>query len=124
MSLGFGFRGGLFFASLFLGSLLGRVYAEVLNHLPWMSTMLNPTVASLVGMSALAVAVIGGPFTMTFLVLETTGDFGIAAAALTASLFSSVRGARDLRLLVLHLAPAPARARPSAAPTTWASCAA
>jgi CIC family chloride channel protein len=90
VSLGFGFRGGLFFASLFLGSLLGRAYAEVLNHLPWMSTMLNPTVASLVGMSALAVAVIGGPFTMTFLVLETTGDFGIGAAALTASLFSSV----------------------------------
>jgi CIC family chloride channel protein len=55
-----------------------------------MSTMLNPTVASLVGMSALAVAVIGGPFTMTFLVLESTGDFGITAAALTASLFSSL----------------------------------
>jgi CIC family chloride channel protein len=90
VSLGFGFRGGLFFASLFLGSLLGRAYAELLNHLPWMSTMLEPTVASLVGMSAAAVAVIGGPFTMTFLVLETTGDFGIAAAALTASLFSSV----------------------------------
>jgi CIC family chloride channel protein len=90
VSLGFGFRGGLFFASLFLGSLLGRAYAEILNHLPWMSTTLNPTVASLVGMSALAVAIIGGPFTMTFLVLETTGDFGIGAAALTASLFSSV----------------------------------
>ncbi|MGZ3273132.1 MAG: chloride channel protein [Caulobacteraceae bacterium] len=90
VSLGFGFRGGLFFASLFLGSLLGRAYADVLNHLPWMSTTLNPTVASLVGMSALAVAVIGGPFTMTFLVLETTGDFGITAAALTASLFSSL----------------------------------
>jgi CIC family chloride channel protein len=90
VSLGFGFRGGLFFASLFLGSLLGRAYAEGLNHLPWMSTMLDPTVASLVGMSALAVAVIGGPFTMTFLVLETTGDFGITAAALTASLFASL----------------------------------
>jgi CIC family chloride channel protein len=90
VSLGFGFRGGLFFASLFLGSLLGRAYAETLNHLPWMSTMLDPTVASLVGMSALAVAVIGGPFTMTFLVLESTGDFGITAAALTASLFSSL----------------------------------
>ena len=90
VSLGFGFRGGLFFASLFLGSLVGRAYALGLDHLPYMTTVLNPTVASLVGMSALAVAVIGGPFTMTFLVLETTGDFGIAAAALTASLFSSV----------------------------------
>jgi CIC family chloride channel protein len=90
ISLGFGFRGGLFFASLFLGSLLGRVYAGGLEQLHWMSANLDPTVASLVGMSALAVAVIGGPLTMTFLVLETTGDFGITAAALTASLFASV----------------------------------
>lgn len=90
VSLGFGFRGGLFFASLFLGSLLGRAYAVGLGRMHWVSTMLDPTVASLVGMSAMAVAVIGGPLTMTFLVLETTGDFGITAAALTASLFASV----------------------------------
>ncbi len=90
ISLGFGFRGGLFFASLFLGSLLGRAYAIGLNLLPWGATMLNPTVGALVGMSALAVAVIGGPFTMTFLVLETTGDFGITTAALAASLVSSL----------------------------------
>ncbi|MDB5458614.1 MAG: chloride channel protein [Caulobacteraceae bacterium] len=90
VSLGFGFRGGLFFASLFLGSLVGRVYAAGLAATHWPSAMLDPTVASLVGMSALAVAVIGGPLTMAFLALETTGDFGITAAALTASLFASV----------------------------------
>jgi CIC family chloride channel protein len=90
VSLGFGFRGGLFFASLFLGSLLGRAYAMGLGFLHVPEAMLNPTVAALVGMSALAAAVIGGPLTMTFLVLETTGDFGITAAALTASLFASV----------------------------------
>jgi CIC family chloride channel protein len=90
VSLGFGFRGGLFFASLFLGSLVGRVYAAGLAATHWPSAMLDPTVASLVGMSALAVAVIGGPLTMSFLALETTGDFGITAAALTASLFASI----------------------------------
>ena len=90
VSLGFGFRGGLFFASLFLGSLLGRAYAMGLGFLHVPALTLNPTVAALVGMSALAVAVIGGPFTMTFLVLETTGDFGITTAALTASLFASL----------------------------------
>jgi CIC family chloride channel protein len=36
------------------------------------------------------VAIIGGPFTMSFLVLETTGDFGLTAATLTASLVASV----------------------------------
>jgi CIC family chloride channel protein len=90
VSLGFGFRGGLFFASLFLGSLVGRIYAAALAATHWQGAMLDPTVASLVGMSALAVAVIGGPLTMSFLALETTGDFGITAAALTASLLASV----------------------------------
>jgi len=41
-------------------------------------------------MGALAVAIIGGPFTMSFLVLETTGDFGLAAATLTASIVASL----------------------------------
>jgi CIC family chloride channel protein len=90
VSLGFGFRGGLFFASLFLGSLLGRAYAMGLGALNIAALHIDPTVAALVGMSALAVAVIGGPFTMTFLVLETTGDFGVTAAALTASMFASL----------------------------------
>ena len=90
VSLGFGFRGGLFFASLFLGSLLGRAYALGLAQLHGLPAALDPTVAALVGMSALAAAVIGGPMTMTFLVLETTGDFGITAAALAASLCASV----------------------------------
>ena len=31
VSLGFGFRGGLFFASLFLGSLLGQIYAGLID---------------------------------------------------------------------------------------------
>ncbi len=90
VSLGFGFRGGLFFASLFMGSLLGRAYAEGLALTHWSGLALDPTVASLVAMSALAVAVVGGPLTMSFLALETTGDFGITAACLSASLFASV----------------------------------
>ncbi|MGE5984590.1 chloride channel protein, partial [Klebsiella aerogenes] len=31
VSLGFGFRGGLFFASLFLGTLVGHLYAGMLG---------------------------------------------------------------------------------------------
>lgn len=88
VSLGFGFRGGLFFASLFLGSLLGQIYAGLIaaTGLP---VALAPENAALVGMGALAVAVVGGPLTMSFLVLETTRDFGVAAATLAASLIAS-----------------------------------
>ncbi|MBU4435575.1 MAG: chloride channel protein [Alphaproteobacteria bacterium] len=88
LSLSFGFRGGLFFASLFLGTLIGQIFAALSVLTPWLPA-LDPTVAALVGMAALAVAVVGGPFTMSFLVLEATGDFTVTAAALAASLIAS-----------------------------------
>ncbi len=93
IALGFGFRGGLFFASLYLGSLLGRLFIGAL-YAGGVYVGMDPLAAALVGMGALAVAIIGGPFTMSFLVLETTGDFGLAAATLTASIVASlvVRG--------------------------------
>jgi CIC family chloride channel protein len=88
VSLGFGFRGGLFFASLFLGSLLGQLYAGVLD-LTVLGARLTPENAALVGMGALAVAVVGGPLTMSFLVLESTRDFGVTAATLAAALIAT-----------------------------------
>jgi CIC family chloride channel protein len=45
---------------------------------------------AVVGMSSLAVAVIGGPLTMTFLALEITGDFPITALVLAAVITSSL----------------------------------
>jgi CIC family chloride channel protein len=89
IALGFGFRGGLFFASLYLGSLLGRLFIVAL-YAAGAHLTIDPLTASLVGMGALAVAIIGGPFTMTFLVLETTGDFGLAGATLAASIVASL----------------------------------
>jgi CIC family chloride channel protein len=88
VSLSAGFRGGLFFASLFLGSLLGQIYARLLGLAP-LPAGLDPQNAALVGMGALATAVVGGPLTMSFLVLETTRDFGVTAATLAASLVAS-----------------------------------
>jgi len=86
VSLGFGFRGGLFFASLFLGSLVGQIYARALGLA---GVELSPINAALVGMGALAVAIVGGPLAMSLLVLETTHDFGITAATLAAALVAS-----------------------------------
>lgn len=84
-SLSFGFRGGLFFASLFLGALIGHAYSDaaawVYGH-----QVINAEEASLVGMSALAVAVVGGPLTMAMLVLEATHNFGLTTLAIAAAL--------------------------------------
>ncbi|MHA6719558.1 chloride channel protein [Sphingomonas sp. RS6] len=88
VSLGFGFRGGLFFASLFLGSLIGRFYQQLLGQFPHLHPLVADD-AAVVGMAALAVAVVGGPVTMALLVLEVTHDFGITGVAITAALISS-----------------------------------
>ncbi|MDB5495159.1 MAG: chloride channel protein [Phenylobacterium sp.] len=87
-ALGFGFRGGLFFASLFLGSLLGQIYADLIGLTP-IAAEISYQNAALVGMGALAVSIVGGPLTMSFLVLEATRDFGVAAATLAATLIAS-----------------------------------
>jgi len=88
ISLGFGFRGGLFFASLFLGTLLGHLFADGLAMLAG-RTVVDPRNAALVGMAALSVAVIGGPMTMAMLVLEATHSFSLTGAVIAASLVST-----------------------------------
>lgn len=88
VSIGSGFRGGLFFASLFMGALLGKIFAfsaPFFDH-----ATLTPVIYAVIGMSSLAVAVIGGPLTMTFLALEITGDFPITALVLAAVITSSL----------------------------------
>lgn len=89
VSIGAGFRGGLFFASLFLGALLGKIYAIGANLL-LASSALSETTYAVMGMSCLAAAVIGGPLTMTFLALEVSGDFPITALTLAAVITASV----------------------------------
>jgi CIC family chloride channel protein len=88
-SIGAGFRGGLFFASLFLGALLGKVFAGVMAVLPFITPMPSGFYA-VVAMSGLAVAIVGGPMTMTFLALESTANFGVTMAVLAASIVSAI----------------------------------
>jgi len=138
ISLASGFRGGLFFASLFVGALLGKLYAIAVNlALPALG--LDPTACILAGMGTLGVAIVGGPLTMTLLVLESTGDLAVAGGVLAACIATSlavratfgysfatwrlhlrgesIRGAQDigwLRDLTV------ARLMVSAPPTIWA----
>ncbi len=62
ISIGSGFRGGLFFASLFLGAMLGKLVA-----LGWMLVFglnIPGLVVAIIGMCAMATAVLGAPLTM------------------------------------------------------------
>jgi CIC family chloride channel protein len=89
ISIGSGFRGGLFFASLLMGALLGKAFAAVMLLVSPMP-MFPEVVYALVGMSAFAVAVVGGPLTMAFLALESTGSLPLTVAVLAAAVVSSI----------------------------------
>ncbi len=88
ISLGFGFRGGLFFASLFMGTLTGSLFSGLFVLLVGVPVV-DSTSAALAGMAALAAAVVGAPMTMAMLVLEGTHNFLLASAVMCAVLVSS-----------------------------------
>lgn len=89
VSIGSGFRGGLFSTSLFLGSLFGSFIGALLARLgPGLDA--DPLVYALVGMGSVAAAIVGAPVTMIMIVLETTGDFtatiGVMVGVVTAAI--------------------------------------
>jgi chloride channel protein, CIC family len=88
LSLGSGFRGGLFFATLFLGALGGHLFAGVIDTI-WPALNLDPNVYAIIGMSALSASVIGGPLTMSFIALESTGNLWLTTAVLVAVMIAT-----------------------------------
>ncbi|QUS42571.1 chloride channel protein [Tardiphaga alba] len=88
ISLGTGFRGGLFFASLFIGALGGHLFATGINAL-WPEINVDPNIYTIIGMSALSASVIGGPLTMSFIALESTGNLWLTTAVLVAVIIST-----------------------------------
>src|SRR6201996_1509326 len=84
ISLGSGFRGGLFFASLMLGALTGQLYSIVLSG-PFPDLALQPGTAAIAGLAAFGTGVLGAPFSMVCLALEITGDFWVTVGAVGAS---------------------------------------
>jgi CIC family chloride channel protein len=89
ISLASGFRGGLFFASLFVGSLIGKFCAGILLLIS-PEFVIDPLVAMLTGMATLGVAIVGGPLTMSFLVLEMTRNVDVTAVVLAGCIVTSI----------------------------------
>ena len=126
ISIGSGFRGGLFFASLDPGTSIGEVYSRVIA-LYFPSIALDSAISAVVGMTGLAVAIVGGPLTMSFLALEThrgffaefldarCGDAGLSHRAAELRLFL-----RDLaHALARRVDPQRAGCRLDARPDRW-----
>jgi len=94
ISVGSGFRGGLFSSSLLLGSLFGGAAVVLLQSmvsaLGLTGVPLDPTAYMLVGTSSVAAAVVGAPVTMILLVLELTGSLPAALSVMVGAIIASV----------------------------------
>jgi CIC family chloride channel protein len=74
ISIGSGFRGGMFSSSLFLGALFGSAFGGFAGRaFAWLPH--DHTIFLLAGMGAVAAAIVGAPVTMIMLVLEATSNF-------------------------------------------------
>jgi chloride channel protein, CIC family len=94
ISVGSGFRGGLFSSSLLLGSVYGGTAVVLIqagvSALDPGAPPLDEAAYMLVGMSSVAAAIIGAPLTMIFLVLELTGSFVAALGVMVGVIIASV----------------------------------
>ncbi|HEV3175388.1 MAG TPA: chloride channel protein [Stellaceae bacterium] len=94
VSVGAGFRGGLFSSSLLLGAVFGGAVVVALQaglHLAGLTGIeLDRVAYMLVGMGAVAAAVVGAPLTMIFLVLELTGSFPAALGVMVGVIIASL----------------------------------
>lgn len=118
-SIGSGFRGGLFSASLFLGALLGGAIGTPVIQYGVMpeSALLGMQV---VAMSAFGAAVVGTPLAMAILAAEITSRIGLMPEVLlgvvTATLVVRVLFGYSFSIWRLHVRGSPAR---SAADIGW-----
>ncbi|MEE8532342.1 MAG: chloride channel protein [Alphaproteobacteria bacterium] len=89
VSLGSGFAGGVFSPSLFIGAMVGGAFGIVAGGaFPELAT--SPGAYTIIGMAAVASAVLGAPISTILIVFELTGDYGITIAVMIASAVSSV----------------------------------
>ena len=88
-SLGFGFGGGVFSPALVIGAMLGGAYGTLV-------TMIAPELSSgadaytLVGMGAVAAAVLGAPISTSLIIFELTSNYALTMAVMVAVVLASV----------------------------------
>jgi len=79
--LGFGFSGGVFSPSLVIGAMWGGCFGVLVTMVvPDLSS--GPAAYSLIGMAAMAAAVLGAPISTTLIIFELTGDYTLTIAVM------------------------------------------
>jgi len=89
ISIGFGFGGGVFSPSLVIGAMLGGAYGTVFTGLfPDLSTGIGAY--TILGMGALAAAVLGAPISTALVIFEMTNDYALTLALMITVVISSM----------------------------------
>ena len=87
--IGSGFGGGVFTPSLMVGAMLGGAYGIVATSIfPDLSS--GPGAYTIVGMGAVAAAVLGAPISTTLIVFELTDDYPLTIAVMVGVVISSI----------------------------------
>ena len=108
VSIGSGFRGGLFFASLFLGAMVGKLFAGLLAMVTT-THAIPPVVCAIVAHERDGGRDRRRPADHGFLALEETGSLPMTIAVLAACVDLLAHCPPDFRLLLRDLALPPAR---------------
>ena len=83
LCLGFGFSGGVFSPALVLGATVGASYGLIAADVfPLLASDVG--VYTVVGMGAVAAAVLGAPISTTLIIFEITGDYKLSLAVMLA----------------------------------------
>ena len=94
-SLGSGMPGGVLSPSMYIGAALGGIAGHLVHTLiPFGNNDVG--LYALVGMSAMASAVVGGPLAMILFVMEVTGNYEILAMVMTGVVMANIVSARLL----------------------------
>ena len=89
ISLGSGFGGGVFSPSLFLGAMLGGAFGIIATQVfPELSS--GHSAYTMVGMAAVAGAVLGAPISTILIIFELTRDNSVTVAVMVAVVIASV----------------------------------
>ena len=89
ISIGSRFGGGVFSPSLFLGAMTGGAFGVLATHaFPELSS--GHGAYTLVGMGAVAAAVLGAPMSTILIVFEMTGDYELTIALMVAVVVATV----------------------------------
>ena len=89
LALGFGFGGGVFSPSLFIGAMTGGTFGVIATSVfPELSS--GHAAYTLVGMGAVSGAVIGAPISTILIVFELTGNYAITVAVMVATVLASL----------------------------------